>query len=138
MLGQWQGGFLAEYPPPIPGAPEWVSCNINWSITQQANGRFSGEYRTSPGKMGFFPLENCTRGGSVRGAVSTLGVISDLRFDPAPGASDDCLTLSPAALGGQMNDDRFTALGNDRVRCEYGDGPVVTPRALRMDINKVK
>jgi hypothetical protein len=74
----------------------------------------------------------------VSGGVSTLGVVSDLRFDPPFGVSNECVTLSPAALGGQMNNDQFTALGSDRVRCEYFDGPIPTTRSLRVDIGKVK
>ena len=136
MLGEWRGAFLAEYQPPIPGHPTSVACNFDWSITRQTNGRFSGDYRLHPGQASFFPLQNCNRTGSVSGAVSTRGVVSDLRFDPAPGVSNDCVTLSPAALEGQMNNDQFTALGNDQVRCEYGVGPVSTPRALRVDTTK--
>ena len=138
MRGEWRGSFLAEYPPPVPGFPTSIACNINWSITRQDDGRFSGEYQSIPGQQTLFPLGNCIRAGAVSGGVSTRGVVSDLKFDPPFGVSNECVPVTAAALGGQMNDDRFTALGTDRMRCDYSDGPITTPRTLRVDIGKVK
>jgi hypothetical protein len=63
MLGQWRGSFLAEYPPPVLAFPTSIACNLNWSITRQDNGRFSGEYQSSPGQQTLFPLGNCIRSG---------------------------------------------------------------------------
>ena len=137
MLGQWRGGFLAEFPHPFGGEPASVACNLNWTITQQAAGRFSGEYRSSPGMRSFSPLEFCSRTGSVSGTSTRRGDVTDLRFDPAPGVSNDCVTLSQAALEGPLGGEYLTASGNDRVRCEFGDGPRITPRALRIDMTKL-
>lgn len=138
MTGQWLGAILISFPHPFSGEPASVACNFDWSITQQAAGRFSGQYRSSPGQGSFFPLEYCSRTGSISGVATRRGDVTEVRFDPAPGASDECVALSQAALQGPLGGDYLTANGNDRVRCQYGDGPITTPRVLHVDMNKLR
>lgn len=125
LLGNWTGTLTLTLAVADSTSTSRATCGLEWSITAQTAGLFSGTW-TLARPADVAPPLCAPQSGSIGGTVSANGNISDVAFERLFNLNPQCSSLSGSStFSGLATAGSITAESRQRIQCPTLTTPVV-------------